>query len=531
MRVLIRNIILAGFLFLNHQIKAQPGFYIPKAGKIFFISDTATIFSDVLNYGQFGVGKKALVNFSGKTWENSPLALITDESSNGNGTSGVGGWIRFLSDSIRQQIIGGYNAAIKLGASFPRMRIQNKFGIELLQSSVKVRREFTFSDGNVYLHDQIFSVGNNDPGLINNYDSSKFFITANKPGSGYLIRENIRNTDGRVDFPVGTKINGFTPAAVQNFSSQGDDYYVNVFDSVRSSVFTGNNLASQSVNKTWEIGKRFYPGMEETQIFLQHLNTDEGNNFSANRKNAFISWYNGNTWDTGSPQRSPVPGYITSGNPITTAGVNDRRFYNTIASPSYFTKLTGFGDSLLQTKLWFNARRTDYTLVHVYWKTNPEKTVRYFIVQRRFANENNFSDIDTVASLVNGGLSLIDLNYAIDDNNEYPGISFYRLKVVDLNTTFFYSNIVAVGGYPGRLLNLLWPNPTQDIFYVSCDPVWKVEYIVIWNALGQKVKQEPTNGRNVIQLGGLNAPGTYFVGFIREGGQVIETKKLVVVSK
>ena len=203
---------------------------------------------------------------------------------------------------------------------------------------------------------------------------------------------------------------------------------------------------------------------------------------------------------------------------------------NTVASPSYFTKLTCFGDSLLQTKLWFNARRNGYTTVHVYWKTNPEKMVRYFIVQRRLSTETNFSNRDTIASLVNGGISLADLNYAMNDPNNYTGISFYRLKVVNIDTFFFYSNIIAVGGTAGGPLNLLWPNPTQDIFYVSCDPVWKVEAIIIWNAIGQKVKQETTNGRNIIQLGGLH-PGAYFVGFIREGGQVIETKKLIVAGK
>ena len=508
---------------------AQSGFYVPKSGKIFFNGDTATIFSNVINRGQFGVGKKAFVNFSGKSWDNDIFSQITDESANGSGITGIGGWVRFLSDSIRQQIIGGYNAAIKLGASFPRLQLQNKFGVELLQNSAKVRREFTFSEGHLYLNDNILSVGHNDPGMINGYDSSRYFVTNNKPGSGYLIRENIRNIDGRVDFPVGSGISRYTPAAIQNYSALGDDYYVNVFDSVKAALFSGADLTNEGVNKTWEIGKRFQPGLEETQIYLQHLLPDEGSYFKANRRYAYVSWFNGTSWDLGSPQRYPDPGYIITGDPLAIGGVNDRHFYNTVASPSYFTKFTGFGDSLLNTKLWFNARRTNYTMVHVWWKTNPEKTVRYFIVQRRLANETNFSNIDTVASLVNGGISLSDLNYAMDDPNGYKGISFYRLKVVNMDTSFFYSNIVAVGGNPGGPLNLLWPNPTNDIFWVSCDPVWKIESIVIWNAIGQKIRQVNTNGRNVIQLDPLLSSGTYFVGFVREGGQIVETKKLIVV--
>ena len=80
---------------------AQTGFYIPKSGKVFFKGDTATIFSNVINQGHLGVGKNAFVNFTGKTWNNDPQSLITDESNSGNGVFGKGGWIRFLSDSIR----------------------------------------------------------------------------------------------------------------------------------------------------------------------------------------------------------------------------------------------------------------------------------------------------------------------------------------------------------------------------------------------------------------------------------------------
>jgi hypothetical protein len=525
----LRNITITVLLIWNHLASAQSGFYVPKSGKVFFNGDTATIFSDVINNGQLGVGKKAFVNFSGKTWENSPLSPITDESNNGSGTSGIGGWIRFLSDSFRQQIKGGYNAATKLGSSFPRMMIQNKWGVELSESNTKVRKEFFFSEGLVYLNDYIFTMGNNNPGVIQGYDSARFFVTNSKRSTSYLIRENIKSTDGRIDFPVGTSPQAYTPAAIQSHSSVGDDYYVNVFDTVKSSLFSGNNLDDKSVHKTWEIGKRYRPGLDEMDVFLQHRVKDEGSYFSANRKYAYVSRFNGQSWDLGSPQSYPAPGYITYNDPLNDEGVNKRLFYNALSSPSFFTKFTGFGDSAIQTKLWFNARRTGNTNVYVYWKTNPEKLVRYFIVQRRLSTETNFTERDTVASLVNGGISLSDLNYSTNDPNNFTGISFYRLKVVNLDTSYFYSNIVAVGGNPGGPLNLLWPNPTNDVFWVSCDPVWKVEFIVIWNALGQKVRQVSTHGQNILQLEALLQPGTYFVSFIREGGQVIETKKLIVV--
>lgn len=525
----IKYYIFATILLCTSLVHAQTGFYVPKSAKIFFNGDTATIFSNVINYGNLGVGKNAFVNFSGNVWENDPQSMITDESLSGNGVTGTGGWIRFLSDSMRQVLKGGYNAATKSGPSFPHLQIQNKNGIDLNDNSVKIRKEFRFSSGRVYVNDYMLVIGDNDPGVISGYDSLRYFVTNNKPGSGFLIRENIRSIDGRIDFPVGSHDDSYTPAAVQNNSLMGDDYYVNVFDSVKANRLTGANLFSESVNKTWEIGKRLRPGLDNEEIFIQHLTQDEGSIFKANRQNAYVAYFNGNTWDTGAPQNTPITGFITTGNTLLNSGVNSRVFYNTIGTSSYFTKLTGQGMAALKTNIWFNARRIDYSNVLTYWYTKPELNVRYFVLERMLSNENNFKQVATALSQVGGALSLIQLNYSTVDPNSYTGISFYRLKVVNLDSSFFYSNIIAVGGSPGKNLNLLWPNPAQDKFYVSCDPVWKIQTIVIWNILGQKIKEENTNGRTIIEMGGLNA-GTYFVSFVREGGQIVETKKLIVVG-
>ena len=77
-------------------LHAQSGFFVPPKAKIFFSGNTSTIFSNVTNQGQLGVGKNATVNFKGQQWENDPSALVTDESNNGNGTTGQGGMINFL---------------------------------------------------------------------------------------------------------------------------------------------------------------------------------------------------------------------------------------------------------------------------------------------------------------------------------------------------------------------------------------------------------------------------------------------------
>ncbi|MBK5271942.1 MAG: T9SS type A sorting domain-containing protein [Bacteroidia bacterium] len=301
---------------------------------------------------------------------------------------------------------------------------------------------------------------------------------------------------------------------------------------------TGSNLSSVSVNKTWEIGKTNRPGLDEVEIVLQHLNDDEGVLFKLNRQKSYISQYNSSVWDTGIIQKSPEVGYLTSRgfmpnsgrNLMLNSGVNSRVFNNSIVSPSYFTKFTGYGDTSNKTKLWFYGNRLDASLVRVFWVTSPEYYINYFVVQRRLSNETDFKDIDTLSSLAINGFSLDLHEYNIIDTNSYTGISFYRLKIFNYYTTISYSNIVAVPGKATDSPNVIWPNPTTDRFSVGLNHPWVVKTIIIWNLFGQKIHEENVNGRSIIEMGGL-IPGSYFVGLIDDKGKIIETKKLIVVGK
>jgi hypothetical protein len=531
MKKFITHIIGTAFLFFNQSATAQSGFYVPKTSKIFFGGDTATIFSNVINDGNFGIGRKAFINFTGNIWENDPQSMISGESYLSPGFTSAAGWVRFHSDSIKQIIKGGYNVATKSGPAFFHIEIQNPSGIELSGSNLKVRKTIKLTQGLFYLHDYVLSVGDNNPGLIYGYDSLHFFVTNNTPRSGYLLRENIIGSDGRIDFPIGSSANAYTPLSIRSNSTKGDDYYVTVFDSVKQNVLSGNSLESKSVNKTWEIGKRFNPGVGEEEIFLQHLIADEGNYFQQNRQNAYVSQFKNGSWDLGSPQTLPSSGYITTGNPLMNSGVNNRIFYNSINRSTFFTKLTGNGEDQLQTKLWLIGWRIDANTVHLNWKTQPETNVQYFIVQRKLSTEIYFKNIDTVLSQVPNGISLLQQIYDDEDANNYTGISFYRLKQVNRGNSFVYSNIIAIGNKAGPFINLLWPNPSPGKFFLSLNPIIPIKKIIVTNVLGQILLEENVNGRTILAMGGKLISGNYFVSLVSAEGAIIETKKLVVIEK
>jgi hypothetical protein len=524
--IILLLLLLAGVL----TGKCQQGFYVPEKGKVYFAGDTATIFSNVFNHGKLGVDKKAVVNFKGKKWENDQEAMITDEGNRGEDATGVGGLIRFNgTDSGRQQIDGGYNAVTRRGAAFAHLDIQNAAGVELTGSTTKIRHQLHFSTGHVYLQNNTLVIGEGGPGSITGYDSIRYIITGSG-GTGLLVRENIRSRDSWVIFPIGTGTNAYTPVAVRSRTAQGDDYHARVSDGVKKDLFTGDDMKEQGVNKTWEIGKRNMANTGETDISLQHIVNDEGSEFNTNRRYSYISRYSKTGWDTSYPQVSPAAGHLTSAGILAGSGVNTRTFKSTLSSASYFTKFTGKGDTALQlTRVWLNAYRMSYTNVHVYWTTKPEMNIRYFVVERRLSNETSFSSRDSVLSHAVNGYSDIHLNYAMDDANNYAGISYYRLRLVDYSGGISYSNIVAVGGKPGGFQLLVWPNPTARHFYVGINGAAAVKYVVIWNLLGQMIHREPVNDRSIIPMT-LQLPGNYLAGFISHSGQVLETRKLVITG-
>ena len=534
--IMIFTLLLLCSITVSH---AQPGFFIPRAGKIYFSGNTSTIFSDVTNKGQMGVGKDAVVNFKGHQWSNDPTARITDESLKGSGTIGVGGIIRFLiPDSTlpvqlnqQQTIIGGYNAAIKDGPSFPNLYIGNRWGVQLSSAGTKIRRELHFSDGHVYANDNTLVVGDRNPGIITGYNEDHFVVTGTSiSGTGVLLREKIRWSDGLVVFPIGTAEGKYTPAALHSHSRRTDDFYARVSDSVRGWVVDGDDLSERSVGKTWQLGQMLRPGEAVIDVVLQHRLEDEGKLFIAHREAAYVSQYVSGSWDAGYPQSGPQPGTLTTGPALVNSGVNTRTFPYIISNASYFTKLAGFEDtSLNRTNLWFSAYRTDHDNVWVYWTTKPEIRNKYFIVQRRYVYETAFSNRDTAFSLAPGGISFNALDYHVNDPNSYTGVTYYRLMMMDFNGNITYSHIVAVGGEPEGFGWTLWPNPSPGRFFVGISRPPLVKEVLVWDFVGRLIRRETVAGRGLIGMH-LVVKGAYVVGLVPFDGSHIETKKLVIIG-
>ena len=130
-----------------------------------------------------------------------------------------------------------------------------------------------------------------------------------------------------------------------------------------------------------------------------------------------------------------------------------------------------------------------------------------------------------IATVDGAGNSNAVLNYQIKDSIPFAGVSYYRLKQVDFNGEFTYSDIQAVNT-PTLWQNeiIVSPNPVVGTANVLLDPVlYQNPNIEIRDLQGRVVKnigRVEIKGFNQVQVDMTDMKaGLYFV-YVQEAGRV-----------
>jgi len=175
---------------------------------------------------------------------------------------------------------------------------------------------------------------------------------------------------------------------------------------------------------------------------------------------------------------------ITYNNPIITVSnlsnthiLNNSTRYITIGSISSATLLP---IDLLE----FEAQPINNRFVKLNWETASEINNDYFEIYRSIDGDN----WQYVTTLPGAGNSSQQLYYEITDNHPHQGISYYRLKQVDFDGNYSYSEIRKV-----NLTNIndftIYPNPANSQVILT-GMTTEVENIKIVNVLGQDVTKD-----------------------------------------
>ena len=153
----------------------------------------------------------------------------------------------------------------------------------------------------------------------------------------------------------------------------------------------------------------------------------------------------------------------------------------------------------------FTADRLDSRNIQLRWETANEVNNDYFIVQRSIDGEF-FEEIGTVDGK---GTTDSPTSYSFLDNTYQANINYYRLKQMDLNGAFNFSNIVEVRfeGKEDFLAFHVFPSPVKDVLTIeSLGKITEVYHVNIFDQMGRVVyevtidKNHPTRRINVSDL-------------------------------
>lgn len=165
----------------------------------------------------------------------------------------------------------------------------------------------------------------------------------------------------------------------------------------------------------------------------------------------------------------------------------------------------------------FNATKANSKVV-LNWATAQELNSDYFEVQRS-TDATNWTTVTTVKAAGNSGNIL---TYKAEDAAAASGNVYYRLKMVDQDATFAYSNIarLSFAAASGKLF--AYPNPASSYTVISSDKnlMGKVTIEVINAVTGVRaIQQVVNNPGNAFRINTNElTPGNYMIRVSNEAG-------------
>ncbi len=187
---------------------------------------------------------------------------------------------------------------------------------------------------------------------------------------------------------------------------------------------------------------------------------------------------------------------------------------------SVFT-FAGATSAVVPVKLTsFTATKQD-KVVKLTWTTEQEINSKSFIVERS-PDQRSWNEVTRLNAT---GNSTVRLNYTATDYNPAKGINYYRLKSLDIDGKFSYSEIRPV--YFGNdVVVLIAPNPANDKVNIYLPGNTGIASVQLFNVSGQLIKTISTDEESIqIDVSHLSK-GTYTIKV--NGKNINEVRRLVV---
>ena len=413
------------------------------------------------------------------TMQNGTLVVVGNWENNGTFDAGTG----------TVQFGGTINTTIGGSASNNFNNVEmNKSGEALLISPATIAGSLTLTNGNLNIEGYTLDMGSQ---VINGGSASSYVKTI---GSGELKRDV---SSSPVVFPVGKS--SYNPATLTN-TGTADNFSVRVYDYVSTTgVEGGAQTTGQVVNRTWMVSEALTGGSDVT-LKMQWNTGEELNGFVYNPGFMNVNHHNGSLWEElGVLNESNSPFYVEQSG---------------ISSFSPFT--IGITGSPLPIELIsFQANCAGNKQVEVTWSTASEHNTSHFVVEKS-RDGLNWITLNTLGA---AGNSTTVIEYALTDNNEVSGTTYYRLTQFDNDGVSETFNIASVNcGEQAVTSNLVtYPNPSNGSFYVDfyTQDLTGPSSISVFDSRGVIIYRQDVlveKGSNVFHIEKMEAaPGMYYI--------------------
>ncbi len=158
------------------------------------------------------------------------------------------------------------------------------------------------------------------------------------------------------------------------------------------------------------------------------------------------------------------------------------------------------------------------------WNTANEDNVAGFEVQRS-ADGRNFQGIRSVNSTGSGANA-----YNLLDAQPVSGRNYYRLKMIDNDNKFKYSNIISLNWNVKDSKVLIFPNPASDQVNIEIPQEWRSGAVVaLFNSNGQQIvnKKYPSSSVITLPLTSVNS-GIYMLKVMQVNGDEVIMQKISI---
>jgi len=300
-------------------------------------------------------------------------------------------------------------------------------------------------------------------------------------------------------------------------------------DARRNAVFIGSTSSTSSIATIGAYRTIFAGGIGGgiSDAFLVKFDT--------NGVRQWATYYGGTGNDYGQGIAKDTIGntYVTGYTSSTTGMATSGAFQTSLAGnfDAYIAAFSNSG-SLPVKLISFDAKLQNEKQVLLSWQTVSEINNDYFEVER----SNNDEMWETVRRVKGSGNSNSIKNYQLIDDLSNADVSYlsmtntiyYRLKQVDFDGVYSFSNVRIVSLNDDNAGWNMYPNPSSDLVIIDLSFAQNCT-VHVSDIQGRQCKEVQYNGSHIIlQTQSLN-PGIYFISITGESGKFHQTQKLIVV--